>query len=181
MGKLAKPPLYTDSFISAAFFSVAWSYCEEIKHQEQVIDKMTKHTKIKTSLIARCGMNCGLCYAFQREKNKCPGCRQLSARMPVSIERCKIRTCGFFASGNAKFCHQCTEFPCKNLKHLDKRYRTKYGMSMIDNLNSIKQNGIRKFAAREQAKWTCGNCSGLLSVHKPNCLKCGAKKVETLC
>ena len=142
---------------------------------------MNSHTKIKPSLIAQCGMNCGLCYVFQREKNKCPGCGKLSAGMPVSIERCKIRTCGFFANCNAKFCHQCAEFPCKNLKHLDKRYRTKYGASMIDNLNIIKQTGIRKFVASEQTKWTCGNCGDLLSVHKPNCLECGAKKVEKLC
>ncbi len=134
---------------------------------------MKPHTKIKSSSIAQCGMNCGLCYAFQREKNKCPGCRQLSAGMPVSIERCKIRTCGFFTNANAKFCYQCTEFPCKNLKHLDKRYRTKYGTSMIGNLSNIKAAGIRKFISSEQTKWTCKRCGDLLCVHKPNCLKCG--------
>lgn len=142
---------------------------------------MNSHTKIKSSLIAQCGMNCGLCYAFQRERDKCPGCRQLSHGMPVSIERCKIRTCGFFASGNSKFCYQCTEFPCKNLKHLDKRYRTQYGTSMIDNLNNIKAAGIRKFITSEQTKWTCGNCGNLLCVHNATCTKCGAKKVEMLC
>ena len=141
---------------------------------------MKPHTKIKSSSIAQCGMNCGLCYAFQREKNKCPGCRQLSAGMPVSIERCKIRTCGFFTNANAKFCYQCTEFPCKNLKHLDKRYRTKYGMSMIGNLSNIKAAGIRKFISSEQVKRTCGSCGDLLCVHKPNCLKCGAKKVKSV-
>ncbi|KAF0142936.1 MAG: hypothetical protein FD122_202 [Stygiobacter sp.] len=134
---------------------------------------MKPHTKIKSSSIAQCGMNYGLCYAFQRKKNKCPGCRQLSAGMPVSIERCKIRTCGFFTNANAKFCYQCTEFPCKNLKHLDKRYRTKYGMSMIGNLSNIKAVGIRKFISSEQTKWTCKSCGDLLCVHKPNCLKCG--------
>jgi rubrerythrin len=137
---------------------------------------MNTNSKIKSSLIARCGMNCALCYAFQREKNKCPGCRALSAGMPVSIARCKIRTCGFFVSGNTKFCYQCTEFPCKNLKHLDKRYRIKYGASMIENLNNIKITGIRKFIAGEQAKWTCRNCGKLLCVHKTNCPGCGAVK-----
>jgi len=29
-------------------------------------------------LIAPCGMNCGACIAFMRDKNNCPGCRVFS-------------------------------------------------------------------------------------------------------
>jgi uncharacterized radical SAM superfamily Fe-S cluster-containing enzyme len=35
------------------------------------------------SLIAPCGMNCSICSAYLREKNKCPGCRLMN------IEYCK--------------------------------------------------------------------------------------------
>jgi hypothetical protein len=37
---------------------------------------------------------------------------------------------------------------------LDKRYRTKYGMSMIENLEFIDKKGIRKFLKNEEGKWT---------------------------
>lgn len=35
------------------------------------------------TLIAPCGMNCQLCYAFQREKNKCPGCLGDENSIPI--------------------------------------------------------------------------------------------------
>jgi hypothetical protein len=97
---------------------------------------------MKSLLIAPCGMNCGICYAHLREKNKCPGCRFLKSNKPVSIAKCKIRNCEIINNSKVKFCFECTDFPCKNLKYLDKRYRTKYGMSEIDNLESIRNNGI---------------------------------------
>ena len=34
---------------------------------------------MKSELIAPCGMNCGICYGYLREKNKCPGCRKRDA------------------------------------------------------------------------------------------------------
>ncbi len=46
---------------------------------------------MKGSLIAPCGMNCGLCYAYLREKNKCPGCRLFNKKEPVSIAKCRIK------------------------------------------------------------------------------------------
>jgi hypothetical protein len=58
---------------------------------------------------------------------------------------------------------------------LDERYRTKYGMSMIDNLVHIKKFGIRHFMRNEKERWACPECSQLLCVHKPQCLICGHK------
>ena len=105
---------------------------------------------MKLALIAPCGMNCGICYAYLREKNKCPGCRLFSAKEPVSIARCKIRNCEIIQKGKVKYCFECDNFPCKNLKQLDKRYRTKYNMSEIENLEYIKKNGIRKFVSMKK-------------------------------
>ena len=130
---------------------------------------------MKSSLIAPCGMNCGICYAYLREKNKCPGCRLLKSEMPISIARCKIRNCENITKNKVKFCFECDNFPCKNLKHLDKRYRTKYHMSEIENLENIKKNGIRKFIKNEKIKWSCSKCSGTINVHKRICSKCGKK------
>ncbi len=50
----------------------------------------------------------------------------------------------------AKYCFCCDSFPCVRLNHLDKRYRTKYGMSMIDNLENIRKFGIRHFIRNEK-------------------------------
>ena len=129
-----------------------------------------------TSLIAACGMNCGVCRAYLREKNKCTGCRSSNTGKPTSRIKCEIKTCKVFKNGKAKFCFQCNNFPCDTLKHLDKRYRTKYNMSMIENLGNIKKAGIRKFLLNEKARWTCSNCGGTICVHNGFCSNCGKKK-----
>jgi len=131
---------------------------------------------MKLSLIAQCGMNCGICYAYLREKDKCPGCRLFNAKEPVSIARCKIRNCEIIQKGKIKYCFECDNFPCKNLKQLDKRYRTKYNMSEIENLEYIKKNGIRKFVSNEKNRWACSKCGGTICVHKGYCHSCGKKK-----
>lgn len=129
-----------------------------------------------TELIAPCGMNCSLCMAYQRERNRCPGCRGSDAGKPVTRTACRIRTCLVFRQGKKKYCFQCREFPCDSLKHLDKRYRTKYAMSMIENLEAIKAHGIRQFIRDEQDKWTCPGCGGTICVHKGRCLACGKER-----
>ena len=127
-------------------------------------------------LIAPCGMNCGICFAFLRDKNKCPGCRGSNDKKPVTRVKCGIKTCKVFSNGKSRFCFQCADFPCDTLKHLDKRYRTKYDMSMIDNLASIKKFGIRHFLKDEKVKWICAGCGGTVCVHKGYCADCGKKK-----
>lgn len=122
--------------------------------------------------IAPCGMNCSLCLAYQREKNRCAGCNTITEKKVSHLSTCKIRNCEEMPGSG--FCYSCTEFPCKGLKQLDKRYRTKYGMSMIENLEQIKANGIEAFSKQELKKWAC-KCGALLCVHRPLCLKCGNK------
>ena len=133
---------------------------------------------LTSKLIAPCGMNCGICRAFLREKNRCPGCRLFNKDEPVSISRCRIKNCATFKTGKSRFCFECAEFPCDRLKHLDKRYRTQYHMSMIENLEDIKRIGIRKFVKNEQARWTCATCGGTVCVHKGSCHGCGETGTE---
>jgi len=138
-----------------------------------------KHTKQLTdgiSLIGPCGMNCGICVAYLREKNKCIGCRGSDTHKPVTRTKCKIKTCDVFQKGKSKYCFQCEKFPCPNLEHLDKRYRTKYNMSMIENLENIKELGIRQFVRNEKARWYCPECGGTICVHKGYCYSCGKEK-----
>ncbi len=125
------------------------------------------------SIIAPCGMNCGVCMAYLRERNKCPGCRGDDTNKTVTRLRCKIKTCEVFEDENIEFCFECGDFPCDNLKHLDKRYRTKYHMSMIENLENIKNSGLEKFLEDEKVRWTCSECGGTICVHKGYCYDCG--------
>ncbi len=138
-------------------------------------NKGSKHHRIPTDLIAPCGMNCRLCYAFEREKNPCPGCRGDDSLKMKSCLTCNIKNCELIAGGTLKICHGCEFLPCTRLKNLDKRYRSKYGMSMLENLKTIEAEGISSFIRKEIEKWSCPECGELLCVHKPACEECGYK------
>jgi hypothetical protein len=129
-------------------------------------------SKFDQSLIAPCGMNCGTCIAYLRDNNKCYGCRISFADKLKTREKCKIKNCITLEETTSKFCHDCKEFPCQRLKHLDKRYRTKYNTSFIENLLMIKETGIANFLAFESKRRTCQNCGSVISVHRNFCLTC---------
>lgn len=137
----------------------------------------TEEENNEVSLIAPCGMNCSLCIAFQAEKldlvkqgfhrKYCPGC----------IPRGKNCThmggnCESLRSGLVRFCFECTDFPCQRLKTLDRRYRTKYHMSMIENLKYIQENGIDAFMKKQAERWKCEKCGGEICCHNGLCLAC---------
>lgn len=131
----------------------------------------TDSTRSKEAqLIAPCGINCRLCAAFMRPHNPCPGCRISDVRKPKTRTGCKIKCC---AQRRGTFCGNCDDFPCERLKHLDQRYRTKYGISMIENLRFIHRGGMNGFLRDQRAKWTCPGCGATLCVHRPVCLACG--------
>ncbi|MGE5396634.1 MAG: DUF3795 domain-containing protein [Chitinophagales bacterium] len=123
------------------------------------------------SLIAPCGMNCGLCLAYLRPKNKCTGCNGPDLSKPAYCIKCIMRNCETIQKNESKLCYECDTFPCKRLKQLDKRYRTKYSMSMIENLNNIKEFGMDEFIKNQTEKWKCPTCGGAICVHR-GCLDC---------
>ena len=90
-------------------------------------------------LIAPCGMNCGLCIGYIRKKNPCGGCfKKDDENKPSQCRSCSIVNCESLAKTKSGFCYECKKYPCARLKNLDKRYREKYGMSMIENLLYIE-------------------------------------------
>lgn len=123
--------------------------------------------------IAPCGMNCFLCLGYQREKRKCPGCRVTDPTKMQTCRNCTIIHCEKLAKTKSGFCYKCESYPCTRLKNLDKRYRGKYGMSMLANLKQIKEKGLEVFIQEQEKRWTCPNCDKLLSAHRPVCLHCG--------
>lgn len=138
---------------------------------------MRININIKSSLIAPCGMNCGLCVGYHRDKNKCAGCRSTGLNKPNHCITCSIKNCEILSDSKSRYCFNCQKYPCIRIKNLDKRYRTKYGMSMIENLNTIKAVGIRQFTRLEKQKWTCSKCGNIIWVHRKTCMVCGADRI----
>lgn len=130
-----------------------------------------------SQLIAPCGMNCSLCINYQfrdKDLNKkgfhrtyCPGCIPRGKHCTYMGKQCSS-----MATGEFRFCFECPQFPCKSLKNLDKRYRTKYHMSMLKNLEFIKTWGITRFLKSEETKWTCPTCGDVVCCHNGLCLNC---------
>ncbi|OFY62179.1 MAG: hypothetical protein A2V64_00925 [Bacteroidetes bacterium RBG_13_43_22] len=133
---------------------------------------MKSKVSFDKSQIAPCGMNCGTCLAYLRDKNRCPGCRVISADKAVSVQRCIIVKCDYLEKTKSKFCYECAKFPCKRIKQLDKRYRTKYKTGFIENLLMIQDKGIKEFLSFESIRRTCPNCGSTLCVHRSFCLDC---------
>lgn len=109
--------------------------------------------KSKQYLIAPCGMNCGICSAFLRKKNKCSGCRATNKSRLNHCFTCLILNCEFLEKTQSKFCFDCEKYPCIKIKKMDKRYREKYGMSTIENLKTIQKHGLVHFIKSEDLKW----------------------------
>lgn len=102
-----------------------------------------------------------------REKGLiCYGCGnggKRKASLNCSIYRCKYKN---------NFCFECVKFPCQRLKQLDKRYRNKYQMSMLENLEYIKVKGLDAFIKYQDKKYRCNNCGKLKTVHLDYCIYC---------
>ena len=134
-------------------------------------------------LIAPCGMNCGICSGYLAYKNDvknkgirmtyCTGCRPRNKQCAFLKKRCPP-----LLSGEIKYCYQCQDLPCKTLLNIDRRYRTYYRMSMIDNLKYIKENGIRQFLEKEREKWQCPECGEVICCHNGICFNCGLDKLK---
>jgi hypothetical protein len=133
-------------------------------------------------LIAPCGMDCALCINYLAMKydlkNKgihrsyCAGCLPRGKNCTFMNNACEK-----MGEGLVRFCYQCPDFPCRRLKNLDKRYRTKYHMSMIENLVYIRDRGMPAFLEKESAKWRCTSCGGNVSCHNGLCLNCDINKL----
>ncbi|MFA6532022.1 MAG: DUF3795 domain-containing protein [Patescibacteria group bacterium] len=115
---------------------------------------------IDEQLIAPCGMDCGVCKAHLREKNPCHGCNFADDSKPKTRVNCKIKNC---QERRGKFCFECSKFPCELLSHLDKRYREKYGMGQIENLECIRREGMCAFLESERKKYESEK--GIYCVH----------------
>ncbi len=126
---------------------------------------------------APCGMNCSLCISYQARqydlkrrgfsRSYCAGCLPRGKNCLFMKSHCDL-----LANGLVRFCYECLDFPCSRLKNLDKRYRTKYHMSMLANLDFIKTHGVASFLKKETAAGSCTGCGEPLCCHNGLCLNC---------
>ncbi len=138
---------------------------------------------MEKELIAPCGMNCSVCIAYLAKKHDlhkqglrrtyCEGCLPRGKNCLHMADKCEK-----LGNGLVRFCFECTDFPCKRLKALDKRYRTKYHLSMIENLTYINKHGIGNFLEIEKEKWMCSGCGGTVCCHNGLCLCCQTDKLR---
>ena len=138
---------------------------------------MNTKSVIKSELIAPCGMNCAICMGHLLRKNKCPGCRGNDTNKTQTCIDCIIINCENQKEAKSKFCSEkCEKYPCQRLRNLDRRYRTKYDMSMIENSKNIEKIGIRAFVKNEKVRWACSECGGIVCVHRGCCSNCGKER-----
>jgi hypothetical protein len=135
---------------------------------------------LTAQLIAPCGMDCGVCIGHLRERRTCPGCNHPDDSSKANhCVACRIKNCEHLAQGAGAFCGDCATYPCARLRQLDKRYRSKYRMSMLENLGELRSVGVEAFVELERARWTCPHCGALASVHRTDCLACGGSVEDT--
>ena len=140
---------------------------------------------MKEELMAACGMNCGICSGYLAMKydlnsqglkeRYCSGCRLRAGKFCAFAKRCER-----LKSRQLKYCYECDRFPCDNLEPLNKRYVNKYHMSMVENINYIKEYGIEELLEKEGEKWRCPECGGVICCHNGICYSCGVEKLKAL-
>lgn len=127
--------------------------------------------EISASMLAPCGMNCFVCYTHLKKKKPCLGCWGEDTTKPEHCRKCKIKDCAI--GQGFSFCFQCPTFPCVMIKRLDKSYRQRYGISLIDNAMRVKTIGDEQFLIEERSKWLCADCGGVICLHDRVCSECG--------
>jgi len=138
---------------------------------------MEMPNKIDNKMVAVCGMNCKVCYkhlARGKYTKQCNGCKFQDETLPSSCRNCKLVACA--NEKNIDYCYQCDQFPCKLIKNLDKSYRTRYDVSLVENSKTIREKGIDVFLEEEKQKWTCDKCINIISLHDKICSGCLEKR-----
>lgn len=82
--------------------------------------KMPKEN-IDTSMFAPCGMNCLVCYKHCCHKKPCAGCLNSDKGKPEHCRKCKIKNC--IKIKELPYCFECSDYPCKRIKNLEKVIR----------------------------------------------------------
>jgi hypothetical protein len=102
----------------------------------------------------------------KKRKMKCIGCKT-TGKSCAHLKYCKR-----IAKKEIEYCHQCNDFPCKQLQKLDDKYRERFDMSIINNLKYIKEKGMEKLLKKQEEKYKCPKCGGTICVQNSKCYSC---------
>ena len=133
--------------------------------------------KIEDSMLAPCGMNCAVCYKHvgtRKNAKPCAGCLRGDANKPEHCRKCNIKSCT--QEKGAAHCFNCSEFPCKLIKNLEKSYIKRYNVSLVENSRTAKEKSISTFLVHDRQKWACADCGGAFSLHDGVCSDCGGSR-----
>jgi hypothetical protein len=119
------------------------------------------------------GMNCLACYVHLKHKNPCNGCLGSDDAKPDRCKTCAIKLCA--RARGYGYCLECPEFPCKNIRNLERSYTKRYATSLIGNSLSVRDIGMAAFQGQERIRWSCKKCGGVVSLHDGVCSECGGK------
>ena len=122
-------------------------------------------------------MDCGVCGAYLAYSKGLP--RKRGAIIHCAGCRARRKQCAYLkghcphiGTGEVGFCYECAEYPCKRLRVLDSRYRRRYEMSLIENLDLIRDAGVQALIDRQQSRYGCAVCGQLRSIHNGKCYVC---------
>lgn len=76
------------------------------------------------------------------------------------------------------YCFECSEYPCKQIKRLEKSYNIRYHASLMENSQTVKEQGMDGFLVQQKEKYTCPECGGIISIHDAECSECQWKYLE---
>ena len=127
--------------------------------------KMPKEN-IDTIMFAPCGMNCMVCYKHCYHKKPCAG-------KPEHCRKCAIKDC--VRDKGLSYCFECSGYPCKKIKNLEKSYNKRYQASLMENSGFVRQYGLERFMEQQKEKYTCTKCGGIISIHDRECSECQEK------
>lgn len=135
---------------------------------------------VDNNLAAPCGIFCGACRQYlvlkkdlleeRGFKKGCEGCR-------IRHKNCVFirRDCPALRKNELQYCYECENFPCQNLKKIDKLYRERYFVFLIDNLKKINEIGVDKWLVDQKMLYTCPECGGEICLHDMECYDCGIR------
>ena len=96
--------------------------------------------------VPACGVFCGGCPTYTRDKKPCLGADKNTAR----CQRCQtLHLC--CQEREISHCYKCDDFPCSKFKRFAKSW-LKHGQNFIDNQELIKEVGVDQFLKHYNSK-----------------------------
>lgn len=132
----------------------------------------------ENNLAGRCGVYCGACrsYLLQKKdlfeekgyKRGCKGCKAQDKNCAFVKKGCKA-----LRNKEIEYCFECEKIPCERLTSINNRYKSKYKVNFLDNLNRMKEIGVDQWLEEQKLLYTCPECGGEICVHDAECFDCG--------